>query len=96
MNRYLKSDKSDHTVVLLGCSVGEFKAHLESLFTDGMSWENYGFYRVGEPRRWHIDHILPCDSFDLTNPDQQKLCFHYTNLRPLWGDLNISKSNKIG
>ena len=96
VNKYLKGYKSDHTIELLGCSIAEFQEHLESQFIEGMSWENYGVYRVDEERRWHCDHILPCTSFDLTDPEQQKECFHYTNFQPLWGDLNISKGNKKG
>jgi len=63
---------------LLGCSPVELKAHFESLFLPGMSWGNRGI------NGWEIDHIKPCASFDLTDPAQQALCFHYTNLRPLW------------
>jgi DNA/RNA endonuclease G (NUC1) len=54
-----------------------------------MNWENYG------KNGWHIDHIIPCASFDLTDPKQQKNCFHYTNLQPLWAADNIRKSDKI-
>ena len=64
---------------LLGCSYLELKQHLESQFKPEMNWNNYGLYG------WHIDHILPCCSFDLSNPEEQKICFHYSNLRPLWG-----------
>ena len=54
-----------------------------------MTWKNYG--RNG----WHIDHILPCSSFDLTDPEQRRKCFHYTNLQPLWEIDNIRKSDKV-
>jgi hypothetical protein len=63
---------------LIGCSPSDLKSHLEALFRPGMSWANYG--RGG----WEIDHIKPCASFDLTDPDQCRACFHYSNLRPLW------------
>lgn len=69
---------------LLGCSIHEFKKYLESKFTKGMSWENYG------KNGWHIDHVIPCDSFDLSKPDEQKRCFHYTNLQPLWATTSIA------
>ena len=52
-----------------------------------MTWDNYG--------KWHIDHIKPCSSFDLTCPIQQKLCFHYTNLQPLWAIDNLKKQDKL-
>ena len=53
-----------------------------------MTWKNQG--RFG----WHIDHIVPCSKFDLSDPDQQKECFNYKNLQPLWAKENILKSNK--
>ena len=81
--------KNRHTMELLGCSIEELKIHLEMRFTKGMSWDNYGFYG------WHIDHIIPCASFDLTDPEQQKKCFHYTNLQPLWAEDNYKKRDKI-
>lgn len=54
-----------------------------------MTWENYGFYG------WHIDHIKPCDSFDLMNSKEQEKCFNYRNLQPLWAEENFKKSNKV-
>jgi hypothetical protein len=79
--------KSGRTEELLGCTIQFLKKYLESQFVDGMSWDN----RL----QWHIDHIIPCDSFDLSDPDQQKLCFHYTNLQPLWAVDNLKKSSKL-
>lgn len=73
---------------LLGCSIDELRSHLQRQFLPGMSWENYGYHG------WHIDHIRPRSSFDLTDPDQQKQCFHYTNLQPLWGFDNFQKNSK--
>lgn len=81
--------KSESSNKLLGCSLDDFKKYMESKFVDGMNWKNYG------QKGWHIDHILPCDSFDLSNEEEQKKCFHYTNLQPLWWRDNISKGNKI-
>lgn len=78
--------KSARTIELLGCSVEEFMKHLESLWEVGMSWDNYGLHG------WHIDHIIPCSAFDLTDPEQQKRCFHYTNCRPMWQEDNLKKS----
>lgn len=71
---------------LVGCTLPRLRAHLESLFAPGMSWDNYG--------KWHIDHIMPCSSFDLLDPAQQRECFHYTNLQPLWAEDNIRKRDK--
>jgi len=81
------SKKSKTSKNLLGCSLEVLKFHLECYFTKGMSWDNYGYYG------WHIDHIKPCAAFDLTDPEQQKQCFHYTNLQPLWAEDNMKKSD---
>lgn len=83
------NSKSAKTLDLLGCSVEELKTHLEKQFKEGMTWDNYGF------KGWHMDHIKPCASFDLKNPEEQKECFHYTNLQPLWWYENFSKSDKF-
>ena len=80
--------KSAKTLELLGCTVTEFKQHLESQFQSGMSWDNYGI--IG----WHIDHIIPCYKFDLSKSSQQRECFHYTNQRPLWAKDNLSRPRK--
>lgn len=74
---------------MLGCSKQELVEHLESQFQDGMSWENYGLHG------WHIDHIIPVSSFDISEPNQLKKCFHFSNLQPLWAIDNLRKSNKL-
>ena len=71
------------TMKLVGCSIDFLKQHLENKFKPGMSWKNYG--------KWHIDHIRPCASFDLRKPAEQKKCFHYSNLQPLWAKENLVK-----
>jgi len=78
--------KSAHTLELLGCSVKFLKLWLQLQFKDGMSWSNYG--------KWHVDHIRPCASFDMSNSEHQKACFNYTNLQPLWAKDNLEKSAK--
>ena len=78
--------KSDHTLMLLGCSMDELKQHLEQHFLEGMSWDNYG--------EWHVDHIRPCSSFDLALPEQQRVCFNWKNLQPLWAKENLVKNDK--
>jgi hypothetical protein len=70
----------------IGCSIEHLKDYLQSKFENGMTWENYG--------KWHIDHIRPCASFDLTDIEQQKICFNYKNLQPLWAEDNFKKSDK--
>lgn len=78
--------KLNRTEELIGCTVLFYKEYLESKFTKGMGWENYGI------KGWHIDHIIPCASFDLADIQQQKLCFHYTNTQPLWATNEIAVS----
>lgn len=84
----LKGKQIFSSINLLGCSIFNLRKHLEFMFRPGMSWSNYG--------EWHIDHIRPCANFDLTKPKQQKECFHYTNLQPLWASENLSKGAKYG
>ena len=80
-------ERAFKTIELIGCSWLEVREHLESQFTEGMTWDNYG--------KWHQDHIRPCASFDLRDPIQQQECFHYTNLQPLWAFDNMSKGSKV-
>lgn len=79
--------KSDKLEALVGCTPAELVCHLEEQFTDGMSWDNYG--------EWHIDHIRPVASFKQlgTDPAEQRQCFHYSNLQPLWALENIKKGD---
>ncbi len=79
--------KTIATMKLAGCSLEFLKQHLESQFLQGMSWDNYG--------EWHIDHKIPCKAFDLTDSEEQKRCFHYKNLQPLWAIDNLRKNAKI-
>lgn len=83
------ADKLTKIFVLTGCTIKELITYIESQFQKDMNWNNYGF------RGWHIDHILPCASFNLTDPEQQKECFHYSNLQPLWAKDNLSKGAKV-
>ena len=80
-------EKKGKTMELTGCSKEELMTHLESKFTQGMTWENYG--------EWHIDHMRPCASFNLEDPEEQKKCFHWTNLQPLWAKDNMSKGDRL-
>ncbi len=81
--------RSSATLFLLGCSLAQLKKHLENRFTSGMSWDNYGYYG------WHIDHVRPCASFDLTIEAERKECFHFSNLQPLWRVANQSKKDRV-
>jgi len=77
-----ENKKLEGTTKLLGCSITFFKKYIENQFKPNMSWDNYSKYG------WHIDHIKPCNTFDLSIYEQQQKCFHYTNLRPLWAKEN--------
>lgn len=94
----------------LGCSRAEFKIYIESLFQEGMTWENYGpgyktnnkglpiYDKMGNIillKQWNIDHILPVSKFDLNDPEAIKKINYFKNLRPAWTEDNIIKSNKI-
>lgn len=80
--------KHKKTLELLGCDIVFFKKYLESKFKKGMTWENYGAV-------WHIDHIYPVSKLDLSKEENQRICFHYTNMQPLFAEENIKKFNKI-
>jgi hypothetical protein len=79
--------KRGKTIDLLGVGIDELKLYLESKFTKGMSWDNYGLHG------WHIDHIIPLSS--AKTEEEFKLLCHYTNLQPLWSKDNWKKSNKF-
>jgi len=68
-------------------SIEWFWKYIQSKFKPGMTVENQG--------KWHIDHIIPCASFDLRCPVQQIACFHYSNLQPLWAEDNLKKKDKL-
>lgn len=73
---------------LIGCSIPELRAYLESKWMPGMTRDNHSY------RGWHIDHIKPCASFILSDPEQQKRCFHFSNMQPLWALDNMGMPNR--
>lgn len=84
LNRAIERDSKQGSAVRdLGCTIPELKVHLEGLFQDGMTWDNYG--------EWHIDHVRPLATFDLTNRDEHLKACHYMNLQPLWKRDNLAK-----
>lgn len=91
-HQYLRKDrkscKNNATLQYIGCSLEFLKKWFEFNFDDNMSWENRGIY-------WHIDHIRPCDSYDLTEQKEIYNCYHWKNLRPLEKYENLYKRNKI-
>jgi len=83
-----KVGKTRSTLSLLGCTVAELVAHFECQFKKGMTWKNHGTV-------WHVDHIIPCCKFDLTDPRQQAMCFNYLNLQPLFAQDNLRKGSRL-
>lgn len=79
--------KNNTTINIIGCTPKELKIYLENKFVDNMSWENYGYYG------WHVDHIIPLDKAK-NEEEIYRLC-HYTNLQPLWWNVNLKKSKNI-
>lgn len=77
--------KRSKTFLILGCSFEEFKTHLETRFSPGMAWENYG--------DWHIDHIIPVAT--ATTEEELLKLNHYSNLYPLWASDNLKKGKKV-
>ncbi len=82
----LKNIQTSKSILkLTNCSLEQLKQHLESMFKPEMSWSNWG-------KVWEIDHIIGCCNFNLTDVEQQRICFHYTNLRPLFKTTIIAES----
>lgn len=83
--RKKRINRNNSVVELLGCLPKELEIYIESQFLPEWDWDNHGVI-------WEIDHIKPCSSFDLTDSEQQKLCFHYSNLQPLFKTTKIAES----
>lgn len=81
-----QSVNSSGSFSMVGCSVEFLRSYIESKFQGEMSWGNYG--------KWHVDHIRPCASFDLSDKDQMLQCFNWRNLQPMWASENIRKGSK--
>ncbi len=84
-----QNQKSGSALKLLGCSLDDFRIYIESRWEIGMTWENYGKHG------WHFDHIMPCAIFDLSKPDHQKRCFHFSNIQPMWANDNWCKHDTV-
>lgn len=84
-----RGGESNKVELLLGYTISELRTHLEKQFTKKMTWEKF---MQGEI---HIDHIHPKKSFDLSDPEQWKVCWALPNLRPLWASDNRKKSAKV-
>jgi len=94
MVRKTKTKRAGSATRDLGCTIECLKQYLEEKFYDRgngeiMNWDNYGL------RGWHIDHIIPLSSFNLSNREEFLKACHYTNLQPMWAEENYAKGNKI-
>ena len=78
--------KTCRTEQYVGCTYKELLDHLESQFDEGMTWENQG--------EWHIDHFKAQSRFDPTIEEEAFKCWHYTNLQPMWAEINIGWKDK--
>lgn len=79
--------KTGSAIADLGCSIAKFKLFIENQFDLGMSWDNYG--------EWHLDHVLPLASFDLTDRQQFLEAANWLNYQPLWADENRKKGGRV-
>jgi hypothetical protein len=82
----LKGSKSKRSIEYLGCSIEDFKKHIEKSFVEGMTWTNYG--------DWHIDHIHPLKHGSPTLEEVIER-LHWTNTQALWAADNIAKGNRF-
>ncbi len=87
-NAVKRNSKGGSAVKLLSCTIKELKIYLEAKFQPGMTWDNWSLYG------WHIDHIIPLSSFDLSDHTEIAKACHFTNLQPLWAKDNMSKGAK--
>ena len=78
--------KGQRTLDYIGLTIEDFKLYIEKQFTEGMNWDNYG--------DWHLDHIQPICSFDHSDEEQIKKCWHYSNFQPLWAKDNLAKGGR--
>lgn len=74
---------------LVGYTIADLRAHLESKFTEGMTWANMG--------EWHIDHIIPRKFFEFSSPNDVgfRQCWSLSNLQPLWAIDNLRKGSSL-
>jgi hypothetical protein len=78
--------KTGFTVDTVGCTIESLKQYLEARFQPGMTWDNQG--------KWHLDHVIPLSSFNLSDKRELKKACHYTNLQPMWARDNLKKNDK--
>lgn len=87
------ASKNERTMKYVNCSVAHLYYHIEQQFEPGMNWDNMGKDDDGSRTGWEVDHRRPCASFDLNDEEQKYMCFHWTNLQPMWGEENNKKQD---
>ena len=91
--KYQKTKKSEKTIKLLGCSIDFLKEHLQqTAFKNGYLDFDINNY---SGKDYHIDHIIPCNAFNLQCSFHQKLCFNWSNLQILKSKDNLIKGKSI-
>lgn len=85
---FLTGENRTKTKLLLGCELDFLKKWFEYQFTNDMNFKNHG-------SKWHIDHVIPCNKFDMLDETDKNRCFNWTNLQPLNAKINMSKKDKI-
>lgn len=94
--RYALSEKGlrkdgKATMKYVGCTREFFQNHLASQFQENMTWDNYG----NNENNWSVDHYIPKEAFNLLNPEEQEVCFHWTNCQPMWHIENEIKQDTM-
>jgi hypothetical protein len=87
IHKMLKGHKTSY-INYIGCDVEWLKTWIAFRFDENMNWDNLGSY-------WQLDHILPIHGFNLTNENEKRICFHWTNLQPLSATENRQKSDNL-
>lgn len=85
--RFTGKKKNTKTEAALGYTKGDLVSHLESLFDENMSWDNYGSY-------WEIDHIKPLSKMIKSGEKSPSVINALDNLRPLKVEDNRAKFDK--
>lgn len=88
--------KTSNTIDAIGTTIEELVAHIERQWLPGMTWENYGNPNGDQSKCWHLEHIQPLSSFNITGMDcpEFRAAWALPNLRPCWAKENLQKGTK--
>lgn len=94
----LKSDKDRGTLEYLGCTIDEFRRHIELTFQPGMTWDNHGLHTVDGPRAWQVDHVIPIKYPGAAGGpptiEEVGARLHWQNTQAMWAEDNMAKGNR--